>query len=69
MGAYYLGIDIGTYSSKGVIVDEQGNVVVSHDIAHSLSIPHDGWAEHDAKQVWWGEFVEICQALLRKSKL
>ncbi|QXC55374.1 hypothetical protein KSS82_03435 [Vibrio mimicus] len=67
MGAYYLGIDIGTYSSKGVIVDEQGNVVVSHDIAHSLSIPHDGWAEHDAKQVWWGEFVEICQALVRKS--
>ncbi|HGF7190689.1 TPA: FGGY-family carbohydrate kinase [Vibrio cholerae] len=67
MGAYYLGIDIGTYSSKGVIVDEQGKVVVSHDIAHSLSIPHDGWAEHNAKQVWWGEFIEICQTLLRKS--
>ncbi len=63
--AYLLGVDIGTYSSKGVLVEAAtGKVVALHEIEHDLSMPQPGWVEHDADQVWWGEFITICQILL-----
>jgi len=65
---YLLGVDIGTYSSKGVLVDaDSGEVVSSHEIEHDLSMPRAGWVEHDADQVWWGEFAAICRHLLDAS--
>lgn len=63
--AYLLGVDIGTYSSKGVLVDAaNGKLVASHEVEHDLSMPKPGWVEHDANQVWWGEFTIICRNLL-----
>ena len=65
--SYLLGVDIGTYSSKGVLVEaDSGEVVSEHVIEHSLSMPKPGWVEHDPDQIWWGEFVSICQAVLAK---
>ena len=62
---YLLGVDIGTYSSKGVLVNAKtGEVVSAHEIEHDLSMPHAGWVEHDADEVWWGEFATICRYLL-----
>jgi sugar (pentulose or hexulose) kinase len=38
--AYLLGVDIGTYSSKGVLVDAKtGTVVSEHSLEHILSMP------------------------------
>jgi xylulokinase len=63
-----LGVDIGTYSSKGVLVDaETGHVISEHVIEHALSMPKPGWVEHDPDQIWWGEFVSICQEIVAKS--
>ena len=65
---YLLGVDIGTYSSKGVLVAAaEGNVVAAHDIEHNLSMPAPGWVEHDPDQVWWGEFALICRELLART--
>ena len=62
---YLLGVDIGTYSSKGVLVNAQtGGVVASHVIEHDLSLPRPGWVEHDADEIWWGEFAAISQVLI-----
>ncbi len=67
---YLLGVDIGTYSSKGVLVDAcTGEITGSHIIEHNIYIPKPGWAEHDADQVWWYEFVQICQQLLSTTKI
>jgi xylulokinase len=66
---YLLGIDIGTYSSKGVLVGETGEVVASHVVEHLLEVPHPGWAEHDAETAWWHDFVEITRSLLRNSNV
>jgi xylulokinase len=66
--SYLLGVDIGTYSSKGVLVAaETGDVVAEHTIEHELSMPRPGWVEHDPDRTWWGEFVSICQAVLSTS--
>jgi xylulokinase len=64
MGQVLLGIDVGTYSSKGVLVEPDGKVLKSHVVEHEMAIPHPGWAEQDADEVWWGDVVKICRALL-----
>ncbi|MEO7193287.1 MAG: FGGY-family carbohydrate kinase [Pseudonocardiaceae bacterium] len=58
-----LGVDIGTASSKGVLVRDDGTVVATATRAHEVSMPHPGWVEHDARAVWWADFVAISQEL------
>ena len=59
-----LGVDIGSYSSKGVLVTPGGEVLASATVEHEMSFPRPGWAEHDADAIWWGEFVAITRKLL-----
>ena len=63
-GELLLGVDIGTYSAKGVLCTPAGEVLASETIEHGLSLPRPGWVEHDADAIWWGEFVALCRALL-----
>jgi len=37
---YLLGIDIGTYESKGVITNLEGEVISLQTCAHDMNIPH-----------------------------
>ncbi|MGQ9683051.1 MAG: FGGY family carbohydrate kinase, partial [Anaerolineae bacterium] len=69
MSDYLLGIDIGTYESKGVLVTATGEVVASAAIGHQLSLPQPGWVEHDAEGVWWHDFVRLCRRLLEQSRV
>lgn len=63
-----IGIDIGTASSKGVLVDrETGEVLVSAVENHTVWRPHPGWVETDG-ETWWSEFVSISQALIAHSR-
>lgn len=66
---HYLGVDIGTFESKGVIVNGAGDIVASAARAHQMLVPQPGWAEHDAEQDWWGDFVFITRKMLSDSKL
>lgn len=59
-----LGIDIGTFESKGVLVDAQGRIVAQAKRAHRMLVPRPGWAEHRADEDWWGDFVAITRDLL-----
>ncbi|WP_299829732.1 FGGY-family carbohydrate kinase [uncultured Roseobacter sp.] len=65
--AYTLGIDIGTYETKGVLVDFEGRVVAQAARGHQMLVPRPGWAEHRPEEDWWGDFVYVCQTLLRDS--
>ncbi|GAA5168482.1 FGGY-family carbohydrate kinase [Pseudonocardia eucalypti] len=59
-----LGIDIGTSSSKGVLVSPAGEVLARATRPHRTSYPHPGWAEHEAESVWWADFVAISRELV-----
>jgi xylulokinase len=59
-----LGVDIGTFESKGVLVDGEGAVVAEARAPHQMIVPRPGWAEHRADEDWWGDFVRITRALL-----
>jgi xylulokinase len=65
--ALTLGIDIGTFESKGVLVDAAGHVLAQAARAHEMIVPRAGWAEHRAQEDWWGDFVFITRALLAQS--
>lgn len=65
----FLGVDIGTYQSKGVLVDSAGRIHAHAARDHKMLVPRPGWAEHDAEQDWWGDFVFITKALLAESKV
>lgn len=66
---YLLGVDIGTYSSKGVIVTTDGQLVASHTVPHGMDNPKPGYFEQDADRVWWHDFVIIVQNLLKKTSI
>ncbi|MEX0368190.1 MAG: FGGY-family carbohydrate kinase [Ruegeria sp.] len=65
--AYTLGIDIGTYETKGVLVDEAGHVHAQAARGHQMLVPQPGWAEHRPEEDWWGDFVFVCRTLLADS--
>lgn len=58
-----LGVDVGTASTKGVLVGLDGTVVASTSRPHELSLPRPGWAEHDAETTWWWDFVAVAREL------
>ena len=58
-----LGIDMGTGSTKGVLVDATGVVIASETVVHSMNLPRPGWAEVDAEGLWWREVCEIAGKL------
>jgi xylulokinase len=66
---YLLGVDVGTHSSKGVLVSIDGEVAADHAIPHGMSMPRPGCFEHDADGVWWHDLVEIVRRLLAKSRI
>lgn len=67
MTSYTLGVDIGTFESKGVLVDETGGIVAQATSPHEMLVPQAGWAEHRPDEDWWGDFVRITKTLLKDS--
>ena len=57
-----IGIDIGTSSSKGVLVQLDGAIVGRAERAHQVSRPRPGHVEMDG-DIWWEEFCSISREL------
>lgn len=47
-----LGLDVGTSSSKAIVIDESGTVLGSGSAPHRLLTPRPGWTEQDPGD-WW----------------
>ncbi|WP_336216202.1 FGGY-family carbohydrate kinase [Nonomuraea sp. LPB2021202275-12-8] len=61
---YVLGVDIGTSSSKGVLVSPDGTVQRSAVREHTVDRPGPGQVEMDGR-IWWQEFAELARELGR----
>ncbi|MEN3268601.1 FGGY family carbohydrate kinase [Pseudonocardia sp.] len=66
---YTLGVDIGTSSSKGVLVDRAGVIIAEASVAHTVDMPRAGFFEQDADAVWWQDFRDVTEALLTRSRI
>jgi xylulokinase len=58
-----VGVDIGTSSSKGVLVSLDGRVQRTSVVEHAVDRPGPGLVEMDGS-VWWDELVALCRGLL-----
>lgn len=63
MKGYSMGFDIGTLSSKAVLVDLQGNVVARYQHEHGIEVAKPGYQE-ESMQLWWQEFCEAAGQFL-----
>ena len=61
----YLGLDIGTSSVKGVLVDAKQKIIASASAALSVSRPHPGWSEQ-APEDWWKACSKAVKELARQ---
>ena len=61
-----IGIDIGTTSTIGILVDSEGRVLALAEQPTELFCDRPGWAEQDPEQ-WWRNTCAVIGALLRES--
>jgi xylulokinase len=61
----YLGLDIGTSSVKGVLIDGQHKILASASSALKVSRPHPGWSEQNPED-WWKACNSVVRALARE---
>ncbi|WP_176083770.1 FGGY-family carbohydrate kinase [Martelella sp. HB161492] len=61
--AYVIGLDIGTTSTIGILIELPSRVVGIVSRPVTLKSPHHGWAEEDPAE-WWGNVQAICRELI-----
>ena len=44
---YYIGIDLGTSSCKGILTDREGSIIREHSVSYPVSTPHTNWSEQN----------------------
>ena len=59
-----IGLDIGTLSTKGVLVDQDGTLLAREVVPHNVEYPRPGWVEQDAENIWWAETIRVLRGLL-----
>lgn len=64
---YFMGIDVGTNETKGVLIDQTCAIVAFVSRGHELLNPRPGFFEHDAETTWWGDFCAVSRQLLQES--
>jgi len=60
----YLGIDVGSSGTKGVLVDAAGRPEATADVLHGISRPRPGWAEQDPEDDWWAGAADVTRRLV-----
>ena len=67
MDRYFMGIDIGTFESRGVLLDKNYGIAADCSVKHSMDNPKPGYFEHDALSVWWGDFCNLSNRLIEEA--
>ncbi|HEX8675863.1 MAG TPA: gluconokinase, partial [Segetibacter sp.] len=49
---YYLGVDIGTTSSKAVAFSEKGEVIANYSFGYEMQHPQPNWTEQDPDEIF-----------------
>lgn len=62
-GGPVIGIDIGTSSSKAVMVDPDGTIIAQARHPHDTDSPAPGHFQHDPENIWWQDVVELLAEL------
>lgn len=55
----FLGVDIGSTSSKAALMDDEGRCLGAFSVKHGVYHERPDWSEHDADGDWWNDFVDL----------
>ena len=58
----YLGLDFGTSSVKGVLIDAKQKIIATASAGLTVSRPHSGWSEQNPEH-WWKACNTVVKAL------
>ena len=64
---YFMGIDVGTNETKGVLIDSLCDIVAYSAKKHEVENPQPNFFEQDAEKIWWGDVCCVSKALIRES--
>lgn len=64
---YFMGIDVGTNETKGVLINSGCEIVKYMSKKHNVENPPPNFFEQDAEQVWWGDVCYVSRALIEQS--
>lgn len=64
MAVAFLGVDVGTFETKGVLVAEDGSVLAQAARRHDISSPQPTHVEQDADGVWWSDVAAVCREIM-----
>ena len=59
---YYIGIDLGTSSCKGILLNREGTVLAEHSVSYPVSTPYTNWSEQNPED-WYKAAAEILATL------
>ncbi|WP_089138400.1 FGGY family carbohydrate kinase [Vibrio rumoiensis] len=63
--SYVVGIDVGTQSAKGLLMNRKGEIIEQASSAYPLSQPYPLWAEQNPDD-WFNAVAEIIHEILAK---
>jgi xylulokinase len=65
---YLLGIDIGTSSTRALVMDFEGHIVAIGQKEYSFDIPYEGWAEQNPL-VWWDALKKCIKDIFENTSI
>ena len=65
---YLIGFDVGTTSTRCILIDTSGKLVASATKEYPLETPKPGWAQQDPDH-WWEASVHTIKEVLLKSNV
>jgi len=68
MMRFLLGLDVGTTSTRTVIIDENSKLIASSTSNYKLITPKPGWAEQNPDD-WWIASVKTIKDVIKKSNV
>jgi xylulokinase len=68
MGSYLLGIDVGTTSTKAIVIDRDGHRRADASRPVTLTSRQATWAEEDPQE-WWRNVVALVPELLAQAQI
>ena len=63
MNKFILTIDQGTTSTRSILFDDKANIVAMNQMEIELFSPHEGYIEHNPKEIWEKTYQTISNVL------
>jgi len=63
MAKYLMALDQGTTSSRCILFDFEGNIIVSAQKELPNIFPAEGWVEHNPEEIWFTQRLVATQAM------